>query len=95
MALIKPPQIEQSSPQTAGTSRRRTPSMSSRSREGSLDRKISGKKRSMLKPDAVRLTNKKKFVFDFRMHEIAAKLYARQSDIAVSFFKLLLYWGIL
>uniref|UniRef100_A0A1I8B4S6 FSA_C domain-containing protein n=1 Tax=Meloidogyne hapla TaxID=6305 RepID=A0A1I8B4S6_MELHA len=82
LANIKPPQIEQASPQTAGGSRRRTPSMSSRSREGSLDRKTSGKKRSPLKPEAVRLTNKKKFVFDFRMHEIAAKLYARQGDIA-------------
>nr|CAD2162862.1 unnamed protein product [Meloidogyne enterolobii] len=82
LSQIKPPQIEQASPQTAGGSRRRTPSISSRSREGSLDRKTSGKKRSpFIKPD-VRLTNKKKFVFDFRMHEIAAKLYARQGDIA-------------
>jgi hypothetical protein len=87
MAHIKPPQIEQISPQSGTTSRRRTPSISSRSREGSLDRKTSGKKRSTMhkKVEDVRLTNKKKFVFDFKMHEIAAKLYARQNDIAVNF----------
>lgn len=80
LAKIQPPQIDQQLPH----SKKRTPSQSSRrSRESSIDRKQTAKRKISQFTYGARATKQKKFVFDFRMHEIAAKLYAKQEDLMV------------
>jgi hypothetical protein len=83
LARVQPPQIAQQQT-TAMSTKKRTPSQSSRrSRESSLDRKTAKPKKRTPVKAPTRPMRQNKFIFKFKMHEIAAKLYAKQSDILV------------